>query len=91
MFDHRAPDHAGLARHQRDSAARINPLALGLGQLAEGGAAAVEQRLVADLGNPARQPLGIGAFLLVIVKSVGEAARIEQARARLTVSQLGMP
>src|SRR5690606_32085383 len=76
-IEHRPLDHRRLRQHQRDRLLLVQPRLVGLGQLAEGGAGAVQQPLPAMFPRPAAQPVLVDSRGPVVVKGVGDAMRVE--------------
>jgi hypothetical protein len=77
-FDHRPADQAHVGRHRAPRGFGVDhPGLLGVGQLAPGGALAVEQRFPAQALDPARHVLVRHAALLEIVEAVRDAAVLE--------------
>jgi hypothetical protein len=76
MFDHRPFDQARLLRHKPDRIA-VRPRAVGIGQLAKGRAAPVEDHVRPLFSDPAGKPFRVCAFLLVVVKAVRAPACIK--------------
>src|SRR5262245_36006792 len=75
--EHRPLDHRRLRQHQRNRLLLVDRLFVLVGQLAEGRAGAVEQRVPADLLAPPLQPLAVDAIGLVVVEGVGDALLVE--------------
>src|SRR4029079_18906828 len=73
----RALDHGGLTEHQGDGLLLGHAFLVLVGELLEGRAGAVEQRLPADLPGPALQMLAVDPGVLVVVKGVCGAALVE--------------
>ncbi len=74
IFHDRPFDAAGVRGHQRHGLRLIQPFAVRLGQLAEGGSGTVEQPFPACLPRPIRQLGRVRAQLFVVVKVTGHAA-----------------
>src|SRR6185312_5233577 len=72
-LQHRPLDHRRLRQHQVDRLGLIQARLVGVRQLAEGCARAVEQGLPADLPRPTLQPAAVDALGLVVVEFEGDA------------------
>ena len=87
----RALDHGRVLQQQGARLGGVEPLFGLVRQGAEGGAAAVEQRLPAELAQPAVEVGRIQAVGTVVVKAVVDAGLLQPLAGFLMVSQFLMP
>src|SRR3546814_17862924 len=78
-LDHRPPDHRRLVQHQRLGLGRVQVGLVGIGKLAKGRAALVEQPFPADRVDPALQLGGIEPVLAKIMEAMGNARAVKPA------------
>src|SRR6185312_6999983 len=76
-IEHRPLDHRRLLGHQGERFLLAQPFPVGVGQLPEGGAGAVEQHLPAQFLAPGLQNVLADAFALVVVEMILHAMTVE--------------
>src|SRR5882724_4524346 len=76
-IEHRPLDHRGLLQHQSDGLAFVQAFPVAVGQFAERGAGAIEQRFPAEFIGPLLEFFLGDAFGLVVMETVSYAMAVE--------------